>query len=141
MTGNGAETAEFRTGLADSLMQEIAQRLEALAQRGLSDAIDLRSLPMTPADRRDLEARLGHGDVAAMLDVAGRSEIWETQYAGVWWLRHFGAGDRIAAERIEITPLPDILKTHSADIAAASARLRAELDELNGSARESAEHV
>ena len=55
MRGNGSESLDFRTGLADSLMQEIAQRLAALAQTGETSAIDLRSLPMTSADRAELE--------------------------------------------------------------------------------------
>ena len=104
-------------GMADSLLQEIAERLAAFANAGEASAIDLRSLPMAPSDRDELEERLGHGDVSAMLDVAGRSEVWETGYAGVWWVRHFGAGDAVAAERIEITAVPEILVAHSADIA------------------------
>ena len=47
-----------------------------------------------------------------MLKVAGTSEIWETRYAGVWWVRHFGAGDKIAAERIEIAAIPQIFVPH-----------------------------
>ncbi len=116
-----------RTGLAQSLMQEIAQLLDAYSERGEESAIDLRSLPMTPADRTELEERLGRGDVAAMLDVAGVSEIWETAYPGVWWVRHLGADDKIAAERIEIAAVPEILLAQTDDIAAAAARLRAEL--------------
>ena len=124
--------ADFRTGLARSLLREIAQHLDRLAATGEAAAIDLRSLPMTDADRRELDEALGHGDVAAMLDVAGESEIRETGYAGVWWVRHFGADGKIAAERIEICTVPDILITHESDIAAAGARLRQELEDGNG---------
>ena len=141
MRGNGNESLDFRTGMADSLMQEIARLLAALAQTGEPSAIDLRSLPMTATDRAELEERLGQGDIAAALVVAGRSEVWETRYSGVWWVRHFGADEKIAAERIEITQVPEILLTHADDIAAASARLHADLVTMMGSARESAEHV
>lgn len=119
--------AGFRTGMAESLLSEIAERLADLADSGEASAIDLRSLPMTPADRDELEESLGRGDVEAALDVAGRSEVWETGYAGVWWVRHLGAGDNVAAERIEIAAIPDILVTHHADIASASQRLRDDL--------------
>lgn len=119
--------AGFRTGMAESLLSEIAERLADLADSGEASAIDLRSLPMTPSDTEELEERLGRGDVAAALDVAGRSEVWETRYAGVWWVRHFGAGDTIAAERIEITAVPEMLVTHGADISAASKTLRGDL--------------
>lgn len=119
----------FRTGMAASVLAEIGECLKALAGGGEAAAIDLLSLPMTPADRAELEALLGHGDVEAALDIAGPSQIWETGYSGVWWVRHFGAGDRIAAERIEITALPELLMSHVDDIAAAATRLRQDLAE------------
>ena len=123
MHADVAEPAEIRTGLAQSVLQEIAQHLSVLAAEGETGAIDLRSLPMTAADRSELEDSLGRGEVEATLNVAGMSEVWETRYSGVWWVRHFGADDKIAAERIEITAIPEILVTHGADIAAAAAAL------------------
>lgn len=122
---NGA-TAN-RTGLTDSLLREIAEHLAILGEAGVPAAIDLHSLPMSKADRLELEERLGRGEVEVLLTAAGTSEIWETRYPGVWWARHLGADDRVAAELIEITACPQILVTHNADIAAAGARLRDEL--------------
>lgn len=123
MTLEAGTMEAFRTSMADSLLREIAEHLDLLARTGECSAIDLRSLPVTSADRSELEERLGHGDMEAVLTTAGTSEIWETRYAGVWWVRHLGAGDKIAAERIEITTCPEILTSHAADIAAASRRL------------------
>lgn len=117
----------FRTGLADSLLQEIAERLLALAETGRTAVIDLMSLPMTPRDRAELETTLGRGEVEATLSVTGTSQVWETGYAGVWWVRHIADRDNITAERIEITSLPDILMTDDADIAAAAGRLGEDL--------------
>jgi len=113
--------------LARSVLREIAERLAELARTGEPAAIDLRSLPLKASDRSELEDCLGRGDVTATLNVAGTSELWETRYSGVWWVRHLGAGDRIAAERIEISIVPEILVTHSADIANAAERMRADL--------------
>jgi hydrogenase-1 operon protein HyaF len=124
MRGEAVAPADFSTGMAKSLVREIAGLLDALAKTGETAVVDLRSLPMTDTDREELEDALGRGDVAIALDVAGHSEIWETGYAGVWWVRHYGGDDRIAAERIEITAVPEIIVTHGADIAAAAARLR-----------------
>lgn len=121
------DIAGMRTGLAQSVLGEIAERLAALASTGETAAIDLRSLPLTSADRAELEDTLGRGDVTARLTVAGTSELWETRYSGVWWVRHSGADDKVAAERIEIAAVPEILLAHDADIAAACARLRADL--------------
>ncbi len=116
-------TPSALTGVNDSLLSEIADRLGEFAQTGQSASIDLRSLPMSDADREDLKERLGHGEVMVKLDVAGLSEIWETSFAGVWWIRHFGGDDQIAAEEINIVSVPDILHAHQADARAAASRL------------------
>jgi hydrogenase-1 operon protein HyaF len=121
MTGN-------TTGMAWSILAEIGELLTALSEHSEAGAIDLRSLPLTDADRDQLEEILGRGEVQAELDLAGASEIWETSYSGVWWIRHKGAGDKIATEEIAVTTVPEILMTHPADIAAASRRIQQDLD-------------
>ncbi len=142
MRADGDGLAGVRTGLAQSVLQEIAAQLSLLAAKGETSAVDLHSLPMTPADRNELEERLGRGDIEATLNVAGTSEIWETRYSGVWWVRHFGADDKIAAERIEITVIPEIFVTHGADIAAAALHLHNDLaGQTSKLAGERAEHV
>lgn len=127
MNAEGGNGGGFRTGMAQSLMREISRLLGVLAKTGESGALDLRSLPMTDADREELAERLGRGEVDVLFEVAGTSEAFETSYAGVWWVRHFGANEQVAAERIEIAPLPEILTTSDADIAAAAARLKDDL--------------
>ena len=129
MTGNS-------TGMAYSILAEIGQLLTALSEHGEEGAINLRSLPMTDADRSQLEEILGRGEVQAELDLAGASEVWETSYNGVWWIRHKGAGDKIATEEIAVTPVPEILMTHPADIAAASRRIRQDLDSAGAQSHE-----
>lgn len=119
----------LRTGMARSLLREIAARLDTLARTGESHALDLRSLPMTPGDRDELEQALGRGEVSATLEAAGRSEVWETRHAGVWWLRHYGGDGRIATEVIEIATVPGILAAHPADMRAAAAALRDDFDQ------------
>jgi len=142
MHADGDQFAAACTGLAQSVLREIAQHLATLAAKGETGVIDLRSLPMNQADRDELEEGLGRGDVEVTLNVAGMSEIWETRYSGVWWVRHFGADNQIAVERIEIAAVPEILMTHGADIAAAAARLRQDLaDDSSTSKGEDAAHV
>ena len=123
---DAAPPTGLSTGMAKSLMVEIARKLEHLARTGEPGAIDLRSLPMTARDREELDELLGRGDVEATLHVAGESEIRETRYAGVWWVRHGGSGGHTAAELIEITLVPDILAAHPDDIADAAASIAAE---------------
>jgi len=143
MQGDGAPCMTTRTtGMAWSVVSEIAHRLQALADHHEPAVIDLRSLPMTQADRDQLEEILGHGEVSARLEIAGVSDIWETAYAGVWWIRHRGAGDRIATEEIAVTRIPEILLTHPQDVMAAAVRLCAELQSgVAGKPEQEASHV
>ena len=127
MSRDGTERDAPGTGLAQSVLREIAGHLDALARGGEAAAIDLRSLPMTVADRGELESRLGRGEVSVKLELGGASELWETRYSGVWWVRHKGDDDRVASERIEITAIPEILKSQEEDVAAAAARIREEV--------------
>lgn len=120
--------SERATGMAMSVLTEIHQMLEALAESGQAGSIDLRSLPLSDADRAELEQALGRGEVQASMDLAGESEVWETTYPGVWWIRHKGAGGKIATEEISVCRIPEILKTHPVDIEAAAARLKQELE-------------
>ena len=116
------------TGMALSVLAEIGRMLEALSESGQAGAIDLRSLPLSDADRAQLEEVLGRGEVQATLDIAGESEVWETTYPGVWWIRHRGADNKIATEEISVCTIPEILITHPVDIKAATGRLREELE-------------
>lgn len=118
---------EMNTGMAHAVLTEVARMLEALAQKGEHSSIDLRSLPLTEADRGELELLLGRGEVQAELDVSGRSEIWETAYAGAWWIRHRGAGDTISSEEIAVCPVPEILSAHADDIESAAQRIQKDI--------------
>lgn len=115
------------TGMARSILSEISKLLQALAASESTGSIDLRSLPLTEADRRQLEEALGRGEVSLDLELAGRSSIWETGYPGVWWIRHRGAQDKVSSEEIAVCRVPDILKSHPADVSAAALRLQQEL--------------
>ena len=135
MPERGATCLDGRsTGMAWSVLAEVGRLLEQFAAGGEAGAIDLRSLPLTDADRAELESLLGRGEVHANLDLAGRSEVWETAYPGAWWIRHLGAGDRVAAEEIAICRVPEILHTHPADIAAAARRLAQDLQQTRPTA-------
>jgi hydrogenase-1 operon protein HyaF len=120
--------SERATGMALSVLAEIGRMLENLAASGEPGFIDLRSLPLSDADRAQLEALLGRGEVQLELELAGVSEVWETAYSGVWWIRHRGAGGKIATEEISVCPIPELLISHPVDIEAAAGRLRQELE-------------
>lgn len=124
------------TGMALSIMAEVARMLEALAEKSETGTIDLRSLPLTDADRIQLEELMGRGEVKAELEISGDSSVWETSYPGAWWVRHHGAGGEISSEEISICPVPAILAAHPADIETAANRIKHTLTELNPSQAE-----
>ena len=124
------------TGMALSIMAEVARMLQALADKGETGSVDLRSLPLTDADREQLEELMGRGEVKAELVVSGDSTVWETSYPGAWWIRHRGAGGKISSEEISICPVPAILSAHPADIEAAVNRIKNAIAELNPSQAE-----
>jgi hydrogenase-1 operon protein HyaF len=115
--------------MAFAVLAEVGRLIAALADSGATGAIDLRSLPLTAADREQLEALLGRGEVRAELVLAGRSELWETSYPGAWWIRHLGTDGRVASEMIAVCPVPDILAAHPADIQAGARRLLRHLEQ------------
>lgn len=111
------------TPLALAVLSEIATALARLAETGEETTIDLKSLPLSPDDLARLGELLGEGEVRCDLEVAGRSEVRETGFSGVWWIRHLGLGDEVALEEIAITFVPEILRAHPDDVARAARRL------------------
>ncbi len=111
------------TGMADAVLSEVAARAKLSCESGEPDSIELTAMALTRQDREAIETRLGRGEVTATILAAGRSEVWETAYAGVWFVRCFGLEDRIATETIEICAAPKILLSHADDRRAAAARL------------------
>ena len=110
-------------GLVDALLMEVAGMLGRLIERGETATVDLRGLPLSPACIADLESRLGHGEISVQLDAAGRSDIHETGFSGVWWTRHADEAGRPIALLIEVTIVPDILRADPADMADSLQRL------------------
>lgn len=111
------------TGMSVALLAEIARKLEQLAAGETPEAIDLRSLPISPLDMTDLKAQLGIGEVRATVDLNGRTTVDETRYPGVWLITHLAPDDTIIAQIIEITRVPELLMAHEADIARSAVTL------------------
>lgn len=110
--------------LVGEVLREIHAALGDLQASGKSHAIDLRQLPrMSPAIYEALREALAEGEVSAVVQAQIKVEVMETQFPGVWWLRHFNERDEVATEVIEITELPTILKPHRLDVLAGLQRL------------------
>ena len=114
-------------GNAMPLLHEIEVLLSDLATTGKLASIDLRSLPMLPEDYEKLREVLGEGEVSATVDVLGPTLVRETAIHGVWWVTHQNVDNEVTAQFIEVTYMPEILKTHPADARAAVEILRSRM--------------
>lgn len=112
------------------LLNEIRHALEKLLATGETSAIDLRSIPLAPGEEEQIEAALGAGEISAVLEAMGPSEIRETAYPGVWLVTHFNADRHLMGKFIEITRVPDLLKSQDVDIADGLQRLAGQFVEL-----------
>jgi hydrogenase-1 operon protein HyaF len=121
------DSEDVLTGMADALLREIHAHLTNLYEKGESYTIDLKGLPLTEADRRQLKTVLGKGEVCISVDSAGPTEIYETAYAGVWWIDYRNLLGASAIQHIEIARVPAIVPAHPDDIADAVKRLEAAL--------------
>ena len=124
-----SEVAEgYSIGNLAALLAEIAARLERLCAGGKGSAIDLRVLPFSPQEYEALREYLGQGEVSVRIEAIGPSEIFETRYPGLWWVTHCNAEGDITSDLLEITHIPEIIKSHPHDIKAGLASFRAQLD-------------
>lgn len=124
-----AQTDEaYSVGNIRALLAEIAARLEKLDQYGETGMIDLNSLPLAPGEYEQLRQTLGQGEVSARIEAIGPSEIIETRYPGVWWVTHYNVEGDIVADMLEITTIPEIIKSQPEDIRTGLELLRAQLD-------------
>ncbi len=111
------------TGMAQAILREIHTCVSRLVETHEPGVIDLKGMPLTEADLEELRALLGRGEVHATIEIAGPTELYETAYAGVWWVTHRNIEGVNVAEQIEIAQVPSIVLTHRDDIGAGLARL------------------
>jgi len=121
------QTGNELTGNVQPILSEVRHALEELLNSAQTRIIDLRSIPLAPGEEETILNRLGHGEVHAHLNALGPSEIYETRYAGVWLITHYNEDQAVVSRFIEITKLPDILKSQVEDMASAFTELTQEL--------------
>ena len=118
---------EVATGNVEPLLHEIRHALKRLANGEAGTTIDLKSLPLAPGEEERIEATLGTGEVRAEVDALGPTLIQETSYPGVWLTTHKNADDAVVARFIEVTYIPELLRSQPEDIDAGIDRLENEL--------------
>jgi len=110
------------------ILHEIRHALQKLLDTGETSIIDLRSIPLAPGEEEGIIETLGRGEVHARLDVLGPSDVYETRYTGVWLVTHYNDSDSIVSRFIEVTEIPDVLKSQREDVAHALDALATELE-------------
>ena len=143
---SGSAGVQFNIQIGDDLtwnvmplLHEVKHALDNLINKGKTAVIDLRSIPLAPGEEDKILNVLGQGEVRSQLNALGPSEIIETQYAGVWLVTHYNDENDIIGRFIEITTIPDILRSQEEDVVDAYSRLTESLEddqELNESLAE-----
>ena len=98
------------------ILHEIRHGLKRLAETGESTLIDLNSIPFGPGDETRLLEMLGEGEVKAEINALGPTRVWESAIAGVWIIDHRNLEEQRLTLHIEITRIPDILRTQPQDV-------------------------
>lgn len=125
---NIAVTTEIMTGNVEPLLHEIRHALRRLKNGEEGTVIDLKRLPLAPGEEERIEKTLGKGEVRAQVDALGPTVVEETAYPGVWLTTHRNADEAVVARFIEVTRIPELLKSQPADIDAGIAKLESTLE-------------
>jgi hydrogenase-1 operon protein HyaF len=121
----------YSIGNIRALLTEIGACLEKLDRKNETGMIDLNSLPFAPGEYEQLRRTLGQGEVSVHIEAIGKSEVFETQYPGVWWVTHYNVEGNILADMLEITTIPEIIKSQPEDVHAGLEKLQAQLSEVH----------
>ena len=102
---------------AQAILHEVAAGAAHFAATGETACIDLRCLKSMPEEREMLGAMLGQGEVTAVVNTLGSTDIHETSIPCVWWIKHRNTEEEIVGELIEIAAVPDVITGDSTAIA------------------------
>ncbi len=122
-------------GNALPILFEIRHALQRLIANGESTTIDLSSIPFGPGDEDRLIGLLGVGEVEATIDALGATRVRETAIPGVWLVDHRNRDAERLALQLEVTTIPELLRTQEQDLAIAVATLDTRLGPVQGLTR------
>jgi hydrogenase-1 operon protein HyaF len=111
------------SGQVLAVLHELQQLLRRFTEQGTGGTIDLLSLPFFPGDYQSLKTLLGIGELTIHLNALGPSEIYETAIAGIWWITHRNEAEETIADYIEVTSLPELLKTEASQMHQSAGKL------------------
>ena len=101
---------------AQPVLHEIRHALDKLIHSQETTTIDLHALPMTKLDIDEVLEVLGRGEIFITINSLGKSEIWETQFPGVWITKHHPYYTNNSIYFVEISPSPKLLTVCKEDL-------------------------
>jgi hydrogenase-1 operon protein HyaF len=113
------------------ILSELGHALERLLLLGEETTIDITSLPVGTLDEKRLAESLGTGEVEARLLALGESLVAETAFPGVWWIEHRNEQGEVTSRALQVTFIPEILKSQREDVADAAQRIRTLLGRID----------
>ena len=119
------------TDNARAVLLEIETLLDSLLRTGEGGIVDIRGLPLTPADHRWLLEQLGKGEVVIDMDIGGHSGIRETAFPGVWWVTHRDERDNPVSEFIQVAYVPELISAHPDDVESGLEHLKNRISSLD----------
>jgi hydrogenase-1 operon protein HyaF len=120
---------------AATLLHQVAALLEGHLANGEPGSIDIGRIPLSPAERRLLEEVLGFGEVEARIESKGLTVVREAGVPGVWWLDYHDGSGAAIARFIEVTEVPEMLRTSAYDMKRGLTRLKGKLEQVGDSER------
>jgi hydrogenase-1 operon protein HyaF len=113
---------------AQAILREIERMLEHLIEHDEEGVIDIKTIPLTQDEYQQLQYVLGRGELTATIHSLGKSIVHETAISGVWRIIHYNEAGDLIADVIEITALPEILKSDRSDMQGALSELRRRIE-------------
>lgn len=120
----------MRSPMLRALLRELLAKMEMLAADGSQSHVDLRRLPLPSGGLEALRTWLGSGEIDATVTALGVTNIRETAFAGVWWVRHAKAAGDVFSEHLEIARSPALLAADPEEMRQAVEKLRSRLTAL-----------
>ena len=116
------------SGGAHAILHEVERLLGHLISNDEEGVIDLKTIPLSHDEYQQLQYVLSRGELTATLQSLGKSIVHETAIAGVWRVIHYNEEGEVIADLVEVTTLPEILKSDRADMQNALAELRRRIE-------------
>ena len=113
---------------AQAILREIDRLLEHLIANDEEGVIDLKTIPLSHDEYQQLQYVLGKGELTATIHSLGKSIVHETAIAGVWRTIHYNEEGEVIADQVEVTALPEILKSDRTDMQSSLDELRRRID-------------